>query len=116
MKEDEFYFLQIDGCLERIQAYTTEGEEAFFRSSMIQDAVIRNLELISAAASKISEDGKKELPAIPWRALAAVQKLLLYVDIREAWNTVEQNVGPIRKSLEPATAESKRELRKRTGN
>lgn len=46
MKNILLYLDNIRECIENIETYTSEGEEAFKQSRLIQDAVIRNLEII----------------------------------------------------------------------
>ena len=45
MKKDRLYLESICDGLERIAEYTAAGEEAFLSSRLIQDGVIRNLEV-----------------------------------------------------------------------
>ncbi len=46
MKDINLYLIQILECIGRIKAYTAQGRDAFAGSTMIQDAVIRNFEII----------------------------------------------------------------------
>ena len=50
MKDVKIYLIQILECIDRIKVYTAHGREAFAGSTMIQDAVIRNFEIIGEAA------------------------------------------------------------------
>jgi uncharacterized protein with HEPN domain len=50
-----------------IERYTRGGREAFLRDEMTQDAVLRRLETLSDAATKLSDDLKARYPDIPWR-------------------------------------------------
>jgi len=46
MKEDRVYLLHIAEAIATIQEYVSTGRANFFAKKMIQDAVIRNLEII----------------------------------------------------------------------
>ncbi len=46
MKDDSLYLSNIKECIDRIESYTRDGKEEFMQSQMIQDAVIRNFEII----------------------------------------------------------------------
>jgi uncharacterized protein with HEPN domain len=46
MKDEKRYLLDIAECIERIEEYTCDGKEAFIQTRMIQDAVVRNFEVI----------------------------------------------------------------------
>jgi len=56
--DDRPYLLHIRDAIDRIRSYTHQGKEAFFTSSLLQDAVIRNLEVIGEAAKRISPSSK----------------------------------------------------------
>ena len=46
MRDERLYVRDIAQCIERIQFYTRDGREAFMQTPMIQDAVVRNFEII----------------------------------------------------------------------
>lgn len=48
-KADRVYLEHILGAVRRVQEYTAPGRDAFFETSLIQDAVLRNLEIIGKA-------------------------------------------------------------------
>ena len=86
--------------IDRIKKYTEQGKSAFFESTIIQDAVIRNFEKMSDAAGKISDHFAAEHSRIPWRQLSLMQNLLLYPDLELVWNTIEKNLETIRCEIE----------------
>jgi uncharacterized protein with HEPN domain len=45
-KDPRVYLLHMLECVRRIEAYTSEGEERFMRDMLIQDAVLRNLQVL----------------------------------------------------------------------
>jgi uncharacterized protein with HEPN domain len=60
VRGDHLYLIHIAECMQRIDAYTQGGRKIFMESSMAQDAVIRNFEIIGEAAERISEGVKKK--------------------------------------------------------
>ncbi len=54
MTDDSLYLQDILERIERIQTYTQEGQDAFFRSLLIQDGVIRSFEVIGEAVKRLS--------------------------------------------------------------
>jgi uncharacterized protein with HEPN domain len=45
MKDDRVYLRHIRDAIARIESYVARGREAFLAETIIQDAVIRNLEV-----------------------------------------------------------------------
>ena len=77
MADDRPYLLHIRDAIDRIRSYTHQGKEAFFTSSLLQDAVIRNLEIIGEAAKRISPSTKAQAAEIPWQLVAGMRDVLL---------------------------------------
>lgn len=53
MKDDAVYLRHICDAIVRIEAYTKSGRKAFLADTMVQDAVIRNLEVIGEAVRRL---------------------------------------------------------------
>lgn len=54
MKDDKLYLIHIRECIERIEKYTTAGGKvAFGASTLIQDAVMRNLPTMAFPISNL---------------------------------------------------------------
>jgi uncharacterized protein with HEPN domain len=66
VKEDLLYLIHILDAFGKIQAYTTQGREAFLTSPVIQDAVVRNYEIVGEAAKRVSTPLREAHPEAPW--------------------------------------------------
>ena len=55
MKDTRVYLAHILECIGRIESYVAKGKEAFFAEPLIQDAVIRNFEVIGEAAKRVPD-------------------------------------------------------------
>lgn len=67
MRDEKRYLLDIAECIERIEEYTRDGREAFIQTKIIQDAVVRNFEIIGEATKKISQDLRQSYPDVQWK-------------------------------------------------
>lgn len=52
--------------------------EKFENSQMIQDAVVRNIEIIGEAAKNISKTCKDKNTEIPWKSIMSVRDRLIH--------------------------------------
>lgn len=91
-KDPRVYLAHILECAQKIERYTTEGKEHFMSDSMVQDAVLRNLEVIGEATKRLDDAYRKMHPQIPWRAVAGLRDVLIHqyegVDMDRVWNVV----------------------------
>ena len=69
--EPRVYLGHVRDALASILEYTCNGRDSFMRSRLIQDAVVRNLEVVGEAVKRLDEATKLRAPEIPWRASPA---------------------------------------------
>jgi uncharacterized protein with HEPN domain len=59
---------------------------------MVQDAVVRNLEIVGEAAKRLSPKLRERAPGIPWREMAGMRDKLVHdyfgVDLDLVWDVV----------------------------
>jgi hypothetical protein len=51
-KDPRVYLAHILECIEKVERFTADGRDCFLRDAMIQDAVLRNFEVIGEAAKR----------------------------------------------------------------
>lgn len=104
MRDYKSYVEDILEQLKRIESYTDGDKEAFFNNSMIQDAVIRNFEIIGEAVKRIPKDILNQQPQIPWQDIAGFRDVLIHdyykVDLDEVWLTIERDLPPLLTAVE----------------
>ena len=53
------------------------GREELDRDEMLRFALMRAIEIIGEAASRISESGRRDLPALPWAQMIGMRNRLV---------------------------------------
>ncbi|MEQ8714985.1 MAG: DUF86 domain-containing protein [Cyclobacteriaceae bacterium] len=78
-KDDSVYIEHIMNGLNKIEKYTGDMDQKhFFASDLVQDAVIRQLQVIGEATKKISNDYKGHHSEIPWKDMAGMRDKLTH--------------------------------------
>jgi uncharacterized protein with HEPN domain len=66
--------------------------------------LIKSVEIIGEAASKMSKDYQKAHPEIPWSAIIAMRNILIHSyfnnDLDEVWSTDQNDLPPLIRELE----------------
>ncbi|HZS82447.1 MAG TPA: DUF86 domain-containing protein [Stellaceae bacterium] len=92
------------GAIRRIESYCAAGRAAFLATPMMQDAVVRNLEIIGEAAGKVGLATQTAHPSIAWRQIAGMRSVLIHnymgVDLARVWEVVERRLPELRKRVE----------------
>ena len=77
--------------------------EEFVNDGKTIRAVIRSIEVIGEAASKISIEFREEHPDIPWQKIIGMRNRLIHVyfdiDYNVIWQTVKENLPPLIEQL-----------------
>ncbi len=116
-KDPRVYLAHILECIERVEQFTAEGRDRFLGDAMVQDAVLRNFEVIGEAAKRLHDDYRTAHPEIPWRGLAGLRDVLIHqyegVDPARVWAIVENELPGLKRAIAaliPPLDELEREL------
>lgn len=78
---------------------------------MIAHSLVRCIEIVGEAASKVSEGGRKECPAIPWAEIVGMRNRLIHayfeMDLDRVWDTVAQDLPALIEALGKALGRSR---------
>lgn len=105
------YLARILEAIERIEEYTTGlTEPAFLESRMVQDAVIRNFEVIGEASRNIDRhhpDFRNAHPEVPWISAYEMRNVLAHgyfrIDLRIVWRTILGDLPKMKRSVAQLT-------------
>lgn len=87
---------EVRESLAKIQRYTAVGRDAFLASEMIQDAVIRNFQVIGEALKKVDAEVLGAEPSVNWAGFKGFRDVLIHqymvIDVDVVWATIERDV------------------------
>ncbi len=107
MKNEWLYIEHMLESTEKILFYTKDVEfEEFANSEMMQDAVIRQFQVIGQAARQLSRDMIAKLPEIEWPRIIGMRNKLVHeyfdVDLKAVWGTIREDLPALREQLKNA--------------
>jgi uncharacterized protein with HEPN domain len=98
MKHNQSFYLEsILDSISRIEQYLAGiTEKNFEENHLVQDAVIRQIEIIGEAVKHISNEIRSKYPQIPWQDIAGTRDKLIHdyfgVDISKVWLMVREDI------------------------
>lgn len=98
------YLRDILEAIRRIEKYTENiSFDEFVDNELIQDGVLRNLEVIGEAVKNIPDDIKSDNPNVEWRKIAGLRDILIHayfgIDVEIIWDIVKNKVPELGRDI-----------------
>ena len=98
-----------DAAREALSFIAGRSTEDLSRDRMLLLALVKEIEIIGEAASRISDESRKALPRIPWPKIIAMRNRLIHayadVDLSIVWDTLTGALPELLRELEIALAD-----------
>ncbi len=102
------YLHHMQEAIAQINQYLDDcSEDKFLNSRLLQDAVVRNIEILGEAANRISKkfpEFAKEHGGIPWDAIYLMRNRIAHgyisVDYELVWNVIHKDFPPLFSQLQ----------------
>ena len=99
----------LDAAREALSFVAGRSSEDLGRDRMLVLALVKEIEIIGEAASRISDESRKALPRIPWPKIIAMRNRLIHayadVDLSIVWDTLTGALPELLRELETALAD-----------
>lgn len=103
MKSQCAYVQLVIACIGRIAEDSALGRDAVFASRTLQDAIVRNLQVLCESTQRIDEPHKQRHPDINWTSIAGMRNVLVHdyfeVDFEAVWNVVVRDLPPLENAM-----------------
>lgn len=101
MKDDRLYLIHISESIAKIDSYTTGLDFASFKEKIIvQDAVLRNLQVLAESTQRLSDEFKLRHPDIEWYKIDGLRNILVHdylgIDLETVWVTVSRKLQELK--------------------
>lgn len=103
-KDDTIYLRHILDATNIVEEYLQGVDEAKFKATrLLQDGVIRQIEVIGEAVRHISKDLRRTYPEIPWQDVAGMRDKLIHdyfgIDIEKVWLTAQEDLPVLKEQV-----------------
>ena len=77
----------------------------FERDRMLQDAIVRRIEIVGEAATRLSQEAREAMATVPWQQIVGMRNIMIHqydrVDIQLVWDTATVALPQLVRSLQP---------------
>lgn len=99
------YLEDILNAMNKIVNYTKDiGYDDFEENTMLNEAVIRNLEIIGEACKNIPQNLRKQYSNIPWKRMIGLRNIMIHeyfgVDLAIVWKIITRNIPETKPMIE----------------
>ena len=98
------FLADIKEAIRRIKIYVKEIDYlVFLKDLKIQDAVIRNFEIIGEAVKNLTDELRDSYSQIPWKKIAGIKDKLIHhyfgVNLEILWTIINEELTDLEKKL-----------------
>jgi uncharacterized protein with HEPN domain len=105
MKSDAVFLNHILDAINRVEQYLAGvSYDRFLGNALLQDGVVRQMEVIGEAARNVSQDLQNVHPELPWDKMIGMRNMLIHVyfqvDLFIVWDTTQSDLPHLKQQVE----------------
>ena len=105
MKDDTLYLIHIFECISRIEEYVKDmKQESFLKDSLVQDAVLRNLQIMAESTQRLSDSFKTHHSNIEWAKISGLRNILVHdylgIELETVWSIIVAKLPEVKQTIE----------------
>lgn len=104
-KDDRVYLADILDAIDRIADHLRGVDRSkFLETVLVQDGVIRRLEIIGEASTRISKELRAAYPQVEWGEIISLRNRAIHaygsLNLEIIWDITQQDLGPLRQTIQ----------------
>lgn len=104
MEKDKVYVKHVLDSIASIERFLARKDYgAFYEDELLQNGVIRELEIIGEAVKHLSNEFKASIPNLPWKDIAGMRDKLIHdyfsVDLDAVWKAATKDIEELKNEL-----------------
>ena len=100
MRSDKERLLDIQEAIENIYKYSNRGKDKFEKDELIQSWIVRHLQIIGEASSRLSDEFRNTHAQIQWSKIIGMRNILVHdyfgIDTEIVWAAVENELPTLK--------------------
>lgn len=103
-RDFKIFLKDIIEAISRIETYTKDFSfEDFCGNKLVQDGVVRNLEIIGEAIKHVPEEIRNKYPDLEWKKIAGLRDILIHayfgIDHDIVWDVVTNKIPELKEQV-----------------
>jgi len=100
-KDNTVYLHHMLDAIERIETYLQGiAVEQFLANMLLQDGIVRQLEIIGEAAHHLPDDLRRQHSDVPWSAIIGMRNRIIHeyfnVNLTIVWEVTQNDLPPLK--------------------
>ena len=105
MRDDAVYLRHILDAIHRIETYIHGiSKEKYMQEGLLQDGVVRQLEIIGEASNQLSDEFQEKHVEVPWGQIVGLRNRIVHayfdINLEITWDIVHEDIPELKQQVE----------------